>query len=165
MPRLQVHQQPHTIRVGALPQSHPGLCGTPVGPGKDTHGTPVPKQEGCGWPATTSTKTQTNDDKTQTSLKTDVLSAKPGVDTLGNLPKCPKTSTGPIICLPQFHVNVSVPDHPRYTAVVHTRTDDDGVVAIVTSYDVTSMCAHSPLSGSSVNSCALGHRAETGQTW
>ena len=44
MPRLQVHQQPHTVRVGALPQSHPGLCGTPVGPGRDTHGTPVPKQ-------------------------------------------------------------------------------------------------------------------------
>ena len=34
----------HTTRVGALPQSHPGLCGTPVGPGKDTHGTPVPEQ-------------------------------------------------------------------------------------------------------------------------
>ena len=31
--------------------------------------------------------------------------------------------------------------------------------------DVTSMCAHSPLSGSSVNSRALGHGAETRQTW
>ena len=30
--------------VGALPQGHPGLCGTPVGPGKETHGTPVPEQ-------------------------------------------------------------------------------------------------------------------------
>ena len=40
----------HTTRVGALPQSHPGLCGTPVGPGNDTHGTPVPTQwEGRGW--------------------------------------------------------------------------------------------------------------------
>ena len=36
--RLQPPQQ----RLGALLQSHPGLCGTPVGPGKDTHGTLVP---------------------------------------------------------------------------------------------------------------------------
>ena len=34
--------QPTHTRVGALQQSHPGLCGTLVGPGKDTHGTPVP---------------------------------------------------------------------------------------------------------------------------
>ena len=31
--------QPTRQRVGALPQSHPGLCGTPVGPGMVTHGT------------------------------------------------------------------------------------------------------------------------------
>ena len=31
-----------THRVGALPQSHHGLCGTLVDLGKDTHGTPVP---------------------------------------------------------------------------------------------------------------------------
>ena len=38
-------------RVGALPQSHPGLCGTLVGPGKDTHGTPVPlRREAVGGP-------------------------------------------------------------------------------------------------------------------
>ena len=48
--------QPTHRRVGALPQSHPGLCGTPVGPGKDTHGTPVPGREGRGWPDTSSTK-------------------------------------------------------------------------------------------------------------
>ena len=42
--------QQHTTRVGALPQSHPGLCSTPVGPSKDTHGTPVPKQ-GRPWVA------------------------------------------------------------------------------------------------------------------
>ena len=35
---------PTARRVGALPQSHPGLFGTLVGPGKDTHGTPVPLQ-------------------------------------------------------------------------------------------------------------------------
>ena len=58
--RLQQHQQPHKERVGALPQSHPGLCGTPVGPGKDTHGTPVPDREGRGWPTTSSTKTTTD---------------------------------------------------------------------------------------------------------
>ena len=34
--------QPTHTRVGALPQSHAGLCGTLVVPGKDTHGTPVP---------------------------------------------------------------------------------------------------------------------------
>ena len=37
MSRFQATQR----RVGALPQSHLGLCGTLVGPGKDTHGTPV----------------------------------------------------------------------------------------------------------------------------
>ena len=42
--------QQHTTSFGALPQSHPGLCGTPVGPGKDTHGTPVPDQ-GRPWVA------------------------------------------------------------------------------------------------------------------
>ena len=68
MSRLQAHQQPHEERVGALPQSHTELCGTPVGPGKDTHGTPVPKQEGRGWPATTTTKT-TNDKRPQNTEK------------------------------------------------------------------------------------------------
>ena len=41
----------HTHRVSALPQSHPGLCGTLVGPGKDTHGSPVPlRREAVGGP-------------------------------------------------------------------------------------------------------------------
>ena len=32
-------------------QSHPGLCGTLVGPGKDTHGAPVPlRREAVGGP-------------------------------------------------------------------------------------------------------------------
>ena len=35
-------QPTRTTTVGALPQSHPGLCGTPMGPGKHTHSTPVP---------------------------------------------------------------------------------------------------------------------------
>ena len=40
-----------THTVGALPQSHPGLCGTLVGPSKDTHGTPVPlRREAVGGP-------------------------------------------------------------------------------------------------------------------
>ena len=40
-----------THRVVALPQSHPGLCGTLVGPGKDTHSTPVPlRREAVGGP-------------------------------------------------------------------------------------------------------------------
>ena len=43
-----------------MPQSHRGLCGTPVGPGKDTHGTPVPDREGRGWPTTSSTKMTTD---------------------------------------------------------------------------------------------------------
>ena len=44
----------HTTRVGALPQSHPGLCGTLVGAGKDTHGTPVPlRRKAVGGPTAT----------------------------------------------------------------------------------------------------------------
>ena len=39
-----------TYRVGALPQSHPGLFGTLVGPGKDTHGTSVPLRKAVGGP-------------------------------------------------------------------------------------------------------------------
>ena len=43
-------QQP-TQWDGALSQSHPGLCGTIVGPGKDTHGTPVPlRRKAVGGP-------------------------------------------------------------------------------------------------------------------
>ena len=37
-----------------------GLCGTLVGPSKDTHGTPVPEREGLGWPDTSFTKTTTD---------------------------------------------------------------------------------------------------------
>ena len=45
--RLQLPQQ----RVRTLPQSHPGLCDTPVGPGKDTHGTQGARtREGRRWP-------------------------------------------------------------------------------------------------------------------
>ena len=79
------HQQHTQTRVGALLQSHPGLCGTPVGPGKDTHGTPVPEQgRPSGGPTSSTTRRQTNDNPRKTSLKTNVLPAKPGVDTLGN---------------------------------------------------------------------------------
>ena len=55
----------HTTRVGALPQSHPGLRGTPVGPGKDTHGTPVPlRRKAVGGPTATS-----RDDPRQTTTE------------------------------------------------------------------------------------------------
>ena len=60
----------HTTRVGALPQSHPGLCGTLVGPSKDTHGTPVPKQ-GRPWLAHNSFH-ETTSDKRPPDLKTNV---------------------------------------------------------------------------------------------
>ena len=67
---------PTTRRVGSLPQCHPGLCGTPVGPGKDTHGTPVPERRGRGWPGTTSTRQlPTNNNKTKTSLESNVFLA------------------------------------------------------------------------------------------
>ena len=77
-------QPTHTTRVGALPQSLPGL-GTLVGPGKDTHGTPVPRRKAVGGRTSSTIRRPTNDNTTKTSLKTNVLSAKPGVDTLGNL--------------------------------------------------------------------------------
>ena len=64
MPRLQPTTTPRT--VGALQQSHPGLCGTLVGPGKDTHGTPVPDREGRGWPKVTSTRRPTTTRQKQT---------------------------------------------------------------------------------------------------
>ena len=35
MSRLQAHQHPHLEGISALPQSHPGLCGAPVGPGNE----------------------------------------------------------------------------------------------------------------------------------
>ena len=59
--RLQRTQQ----GFGVLPQSHPGLCGTPVGPGKDTHGTPVPlRRKAVGGPTATS-----RDDPRQTTTE------------------------------------------------------------------------------------------------
>ena len=52
-------------RVGALPQCHPGLCGTLVGPGKDAHGTLMPDREGRRWPDVTSTRRPTTNDQRQ----------------------------------------------------------------------------------------------------
>ena len=47
-----------------------------MGPGKDTHGTSVPDREGRGWPTTSSTRRPpTNDNKTHTTLETNLLSA------------------------------------------------------------------------------------------
>ena len=51
-------QQPQK-RVGASSSCHPGHQGTSVGPGKDTHDTPMPEREGRGWPTTRSTVRQT----------------------------------------------------------------------------------------------------------
>ena len=50
-----------THRVGALPQSHPVLCGTLMGPTKDTHGTPVPLRREAVGPETQSTRHHPND--------------------------------------------------------------------------------------------------------
>ena len=81
MSRLQ-----HNKWVGALSQSHPGLCGTPVGPGKDTHGTPVPAH----WKAVGGSTQPPRDDQRQhdrQSLETNVLSGNKCRLTLGNLQK------------------------------------------------------------------------------
>ena len=44
-----------------------------MGPGKDTHGTPLPDREGRGWPTTSSTRgLPTNDHKTETRLESNV---------------------------------------------------------------------------------------------
>ena len=60
----------HKKRVGAVPWCHPGHQGTPVGPGMDTHGTPVPEREGCGWPTTRATNV--HNQKTDTTVFTNV---------------------------------------------------------------------------------------------
>ena len=63
-------RQPHYIttptRVGALSQSHPGLCGTPVGPGKDTNGTRGPA--GRLWVARQQVTTRHDQDKDETKF-------------------------------------------------------------------------------------------------
>ena len=107
--------QQHTQRwVGALSQSHPGLCGTPVGPGKDTHGTSVPKQ---GRPSTKTTKRHPTTRHRPASRQTCFQETKCR-PTLGNLEKLgkhlekwrlpfkalPRTSSSckiPRTCLPQ----------------------------------------------------------------
>ena len=71
----------HATRIVALPQSHPGLCGTPVGPGKDTHGTPVPDRERRGWPNATSTKTTTAKRQPDTDQSQDKRAFKKQVQT------------------------------------------------------------------------------------
>ena len=51
-----------THRVGALPQSHPGLCGTLAAPGKDTPPYISASTEGGrGWPKTRFTRHHQND--------------------------------------------------------------------------------------------------------
>ena len=71
--------QPTHTRVGALPQSHPGLCGTLVGPGKDS------KEEGFGWPDTSSTRRPTTNDNSTDKVSRQTCFQQPGGDTLGNL--------------------------------------------------------------------------------
>ena len=85
-------RQPHTIttptRVGALSQSHPGLCGTPVGPGKDTHGTRGPvREKAVGGPSTSHHATRPRQRRDQVysvtsdeHLKTNMVGAWHGFD-------------------------------------------------------------------------------------
>ena len=80
--------QPTQRRVGALPQSHPGLCGTLVGPGHPRY-TSASTEEGRGWPDTSSTRRPlTNDNKTKTSFESNVLSGNRCGHTLGILHVC-----------------------------------------------------------------------------
>ena len=53
----QAHANNHT-RVGALWPHHPGCDCSPVGLGKDTHGTLEPEREGCWWPERTTRRPQ-----------------------------------------------------------------------------------------------------------
>ena len=70
-----------------------------MGPGKDTHGTPVPRQ-GRPWVARHKLHATTTDHTTKTSLKTNVLSAKPGVDTHLEtyIPRLQRSATFGITC-------------------------------------------------------------------
>ena len=64
MSRLQHHQQPHGEGLALFHRVTLDSVAHQVGPGKDTHGTPVPDREGRGWPATSSTRRPpTNDNK------------------------------------------------------------------------------------------------------
>ena len=50
--RATTTQHKHSTELALCPRCHPAWVseGTLVGPGMDTHGTPVPTQrEGCGW--------------------------------------------------------------------------------------------------------------------
>ena len=59
----RLHQPQQWVR--ALSQSHLGLCGTPVGPGKDTHGTLGPvRGKAVGGPTNASRDTTAQDHKT-----------------------------------------------------------------------------------------------------
>ena len=61
--------------VGALPQSHPGLCGTPVGPSKGHPRYTRARKEGRGWPDTSSTRRPpTNDIMTKASIVSTLFS-------------------------------------------------------------------------------------------
>ena len=71
MSRLQAHQQPHEERVGALPQSHTELCGTPVG-SRQGHPryTGAQTEKAVGGPQQPPRRRPTtNDHKTQTSVQ------------------------------------------------------------------------------------------------
>ena len=62
---------PTRQRVGSLPQGHPGLWGTPVGPGRTPTVHRCPKGKAVGGPQQT---TSDNERQTTTSLETNVLS-------------------------------------------------------------------------------------------
>ena len=76
--------QPTHTRVGALPQSHLGLCGTLVDPGKDTHATPVPlRRKAVG--GRTQAPRHDRRPKTTRQTRSNVLSGNRFWLTLGNL--------------------------------------------------------------------------------
>ena len=62
--------------IGAMPQSHFGLCGTPVGPARTPMVHRCPRGKAVGGPQQAlQRRPPTNDNNTQTSLETNVLSA------------------------------------------------------------------------------------------
>ena len=77
--------QPTRQRVGSLPRSHPGLWGTPVGPGRTPTVHRCPKGKAVGGPhETTSDRRQNDTDKRQDKRafsETGVDCNGPGVDT------------------------------------------------------------------------------------
>ena len=71
-------QPTHTPRVGSSPQSHPGLCGTPVVPARTPTVHRCPNREGRGWPDKVHDKTT---DTRQRQVSRQTCFQPPGDDT------------------------------------------------------------------------------------